>query len=128
MKRTRGLAATALVLAVAAVAASRNAAPSRAEGVFEYVGDLKGQAILQNGRFVFLHGPSDNSAPMIAEAGTYTVARDTFEATITYSTVPASIGGRVSWTAVSWSGDTLTYALLDTARHEAGRGRGVKRQ
>jgi len=116
----------ALTLTVA-VGATRDAAPPRTEGVFEYVGTMKGQSILENGRFVFLYGQVDNSTPMVSDAGTYTVARDTFKATITYSTVPENIGGRRSWTVVSWSGDTATYVLLDSARHETGRGRAVNR-
>jgi hypothetical protein len=116
----------ALTLTVA-VGATRDSAPSRAEGVFEYVGTMKGQSILENGRFVFLYGPVDNSTPLVSDAGTYMVARDTFRATITYSTVAGNVGNAVRWTTVSWSGDTLTYALLDAAGHEAGRGRAVKR-
>ena len=127
MKGSKRLAVIAIV-AVTAAAAPRHSAPSRAEGMYEYVGTNKGQSILENGRFVFLYGPSDGSSAMVGDAGTYKVARDTFTAKITYSTVPGNIGGWRSWTVVSWSGDTVTYALLDTARHEIGRGRAVKRR
>ncbi len=127
---TSSLRLAAILFAVTftvAAGATRDTAPSRAEGVFEYVGTDKGQSILENGRFVFLYGPVDNSTPMVSDAGTYTIARDTFTATITYSTVAGNVGNSVGWTAVSWSGDTLTYVLLDKARHEVGRGRAVKR-
>jgi hypothetical protein len=128
MSRSTGLATILVVLTfMVVVSATQSGAPSRAEGVFEYVGTQKGQSILENGRFVFLYGPVDNSTPLVSDAGTYMVARDTFTATITYSTVAGNVGNSVSWTAQSWSGDTLTYVLLDAASHETGRGRAVKR-
>jgi hypothetical protein len=77
------------------------------EGSFEYVGALKGQSILTGGRFVFLFGPADGSAPMIAEAGRYHIARDTATHTILYSTDSARVGLVFRWTPTSWSGDTL---------------------
>lgn len=102
--------------------------PSRLEGTFEYLAPLKGQAILANGRYVFLYGPADESAPMTGHAGSYQIARDTGSATISYATDPQMVGATFRWTAVAWSGDTVTYAVLDEAGQITDRGRAVKRR
>lgn len=102
--------------------------PSRLEGSFEYVAPLRGQAILASGRYVFLYGPADESAPMTSQAGTYQIARDTGVATISYATDPQMVGATFRWTAVSWSGDTLAYVVLNDAGQITDQGRAVKRR
>jgi hypothetical protein len=97
------------------------------EGAFEYFGTLKGQSIMTDGRFVFLYGPSDGSAPLTAEAGIYRISRDTATHTITYATNPSRIGTVFKWTPVSWSGDTVEYVVMDDRRQPTGRGRSVRR-
>jgi hypothetical protein len=102
--------------------------PSRLEGSFEYLAPLRGQGIFADGRFVVLFGPADGSMPMTGHAGTYQIAQDTGSATIEYSTAPQTAGATFRWTAVSWSGDTLAYAVFDEAGQVMDRGRAVKRR
>ena len=98
------------------------------EGTFEYVGTLKGQAILSNGRYAFLSGPVDGSAPMTGDAGTYSIVRDTATHRITYATSPQRVGTTYRWTAESWSADTLAYVVMNDAGQVTGRGRAVRRR
>jgi hypothetical protein len=98
------------------------------EGAFEYVGTLKGQAILAGGRFVFLYGPADGSGSMSGEAGTYRISRDTAVHTVTYSTSPERVGTTFMWTAESWTGDTLSFVVMNAERQITGRGRSVRRR
>jgi hypothetical protein len=102
-------------------------APSRMEGPFEYVGALKGQSIMVGGRFVFLYGPSDGSAPMTGEAGTYKISRDTATHTVTYSSDPQRVGTVFLWTPTSWSRDTVSYVVMNAQRQVTAQGRSVKR-
>jgi len=104
----------------------RTQAPSM-EGAFEYVGALKGQSTMVGGRFVFLFGPSDGSAPMTGDAGTYRISHDTATHTITYSTSHERVGTVFLWTPESWAGDTVTYVVMNAQRQMTGRGRSVRR-
>jgi hypothetical protein len=65
---------------------------------------------------------------MTSQAGTYQIARDTGLATVSYATDPQMVGARFRWTAVSWSGDTLAYVVLNEAGQAIDRGRAVKRR
>jgi hypothetical protein len=123
------------VLVIAACAAPSPRAPqasatptSPMEGTFEYVGRLRGQSILIGGHYVFLYGPADGGAPMTSDAGTYRISRDTATHTITYSTNPQRIGLTFLWTPESWSGDTVTYVVMNAERRVTGRGQSVKRR
>jgi hypothetical protein len=129
MMRRLALVAGVVVAAVAGRQPTRApaAAPPSMEGAFEYVGTLKGQSSLAGGRFVFLYGPADGSAPMTGDAGTYRISRDTATHTIKYSTDPGRVGTTFLWTPVSWSGDTVTYVVMNAERQVTGRGRGVRR-
>ena len=128
-----------IVLLALAVVASACTAPSRdvtqkaagtspLEGTFEYVGTLKGQSVLIAGRFVFLYGLADGSAPMTGEAGTYQIARDTATHTITYSTDSSRIGLVFKWTPESTSGDTMSYVVMSAGGEVTARGRSVRRR
>jgi hypothetical protein len=98
------------------------------EGTFEYVGSLEGQSILTDGRFVFLYGPADGSAPMTGEAGTYEITNDTATHRIVYATDSSRIGLVFKWTPDSWSGDTIAYVVMDDAGEVTGRGRSIRHQ
>lgn len=131
MKRITLLAA--VVVAGACTTPSRDASQealsmSPMEGTFEYVGTLKGQSVLTGGRFVFLYGLADGSAPMTGEAGTYQISRDTATHTITYSTDAARIGLVFKWTPESTLGDTLSYVVMSAAGEVTARGRSVRRR
>jgi hypothetical protein len=97
------------------------------EGIFEYVGALRGQAILSGGSYVFLYGPADESAPMTSDAGVYQISDDTAKNTITYSTDPETVGSVYRFTIESTSGDTISYVVMDEVGEVTGRGRAVKR-
>lgn len=131
MSRPMLVAGIVFIVACAAPAhtsarASASGSPSM-EGTFEYVGTIRGQSVLTGGRFVMLYGPSNGSAPMTGEAGTYRISRDTATHTITYSSNPQRVGTVFLWTPVSWSGDTVTYDVMDAQRAVTGRGRSVRR-
>jgi hypothetical protein len=79
------------------------------EGIVEYTDALRGQSIMTDGHYVFLYGPTDESAPMIGEAGVYQISDDTM------------------WTIESTSGDTIAYTVMDEAREVTDRGRAFKR-
>lgn len=98
------------------------------EGTFEYAGALKGQSVMTGGRFVFLYGPADGSAPMTGEAGTYQIASDTATHTIAYSTDSARIGVVFKWTPESTSGDTISYAVMSAGGQVTIRARSVRRR
>lgn len=97
------------------------------EGIFEYVGTLRGQGILSGGSYMFLYGPADESAPMTSEAGVYQISDDTAKHTVTYSTDPEQVGLVFMWTIESTSGDTISYVVMDEVGEVTGRGRAVKR-
>ncbi|MBS1545590.1 MAG: DUF4440 domain-containing protein [Bacteroidetes bacterium] len=82
-------------------------------GVYQYVPPLKGQSTLNNGRFVFLVGPSDGKGPMKSRAGNYTISGDTVTSNITYATDLKEIGTSFRWRIKSWAGDTATVDLFD---------------
>jgi hypothetical protein len=103
------------------------AAQSPYDGVFEYVGKDKGLAILTNGRFSFVYGPADGSAPMSGDAGSYRVARDTATGNVAYSTVPERVGAVYRWRITSDVGDTVSYVTFDSTRKVVGGGRAVRR-
>ena len=92
------------------------------------VGTLKRQSVLTAGRFVFLYGLADGSAPMTGEAGTYQIARDTATHTITYSTDSSRIGLVFMWTPESTSGDTMSYVVMSAGGEVTARGRSVRRR
>ena len=125
---TAGLIVTAASIVLPATRPGRKTTPPPSmEGPFEYVGMLKGQSILTGGRFVFLYGPSDGSAPLTGEAGTYRISHDTATHTITYSTNPQRVGTVFLWTPESWAGDTVAYVVMNAQRQITGRGRSVRR-
>lgn len=97
------------------------------EGVFEYVGKDKGLAILTNGRFSFVYGPADGSAPMSGDAGTCRIARDTATGNVTYSTVAERVGAVYRWRITSDVRDTVNYVTFDSTRKVVGGGRAVRR-
>lgn len=101
-------------------------ATSAVDGQWDYVGTLKGQASTADGRFVFLFGAPADTATMIANAGTYTVANDTASGRILYSTVPANVGVSFRWTITGWSGDTASYVVLNDSARVTGQGRAVR--
>ena len=102
-------------------------ATSPMEGTAEYVGTLTGQSLMSGGRYVFLYGPSDESVPMIGDAGVYQISDDTAKHTNTYSTDPERVGLVFMWTIESTSGDTIAYVVMDEAGEVTDRGRAVKR-
>lgn len=102
-------------------------ATSPMEGTVEYVGTLRGQSIMTGGRYVFLYGPADESAPMTGEAGVYQISDDTAKHTVTYCTDPERVGLVFMWTTESISGDTIAYVAMDEAGEVTDRGRSVKR-
>ena len=82
---------------------------------------------MTGGRYVFLYGSADESAPLTGEAGVYQISGDTAKHTITYSTNPERVGLVFMWTPESISGDTLAYVVMDEAGEVTDRGRSVKR-
>jgi len=112
MSRRIVMLAVASLGATVAIAAARPSPlkKSKLEGTFVYVGDTKGQAMLDNGRYVFLYGPSTGAA-MTGDAGTYTISHDTVYATNLYSTTASRVGQKYHWTVTAWAGDTASYTL-----------------
>jgi len=101
-------------------------AASGIDGVYEYLPPRKGQAVIRNGHFVILSGPSDGSGPMISQAGTHKMSGDTVKLIITYCTNPKLIGTEF-WSRVrSWSGDTMTYENMNDKGQISGVRRAVK--
>lgn len=98
------------------------------EGQFEYVGSLKGQASLVDGRYLFLFGAPSDTASMTANAGTYVIAHDTGTGRVVYSTDRNSVGTTFRWTAIGWSGDTVSYVVTNDSGRVTGQGRAVKRR
>lgn len=127
MRRLALVAGVVVVVAAGQPTRGPSAAPPSMEGTFEYVGTLKGQSVLAGGTFVFLYGPADDSAPMTGEAGTYRISRDTATHTVKYSTDPGRVGTTFRWTPASWSGDTVTYVVMNAGGQVTGRGRSVRR-
>ena len=133
MSRVRQLAG---ILAASSACGAPGQIPSResmarsssVEGVYEYVAPGRGQSIITGGRYVYLYGSQGGGGPMVGEAGTYEVSRDTVTNTITYSTDETRIGSRYRWTPVSWARDTVTFAIVDAQGRETARGRSVRRR
>lgn len=96
------------------------------EGVFDYVGTLRGEAVVQNGRYSFVYGASTPGASMIGDAGTYRIVGDTVFGHNTFSTLPDRVGREYRWTVQSWAGDTATYVVFDDSNKVAGNGRAVR--
>ncbi len=121
-----------LVLAAACSPTPNTAAPSATasalEGQWDYAGTLKGQASIVDGRFVFLFGAPEDTASMIANAGTYTVSQDTATGRVLFSTVKANVGLRFRWTITGWSADTASYVVLNDSGRVTDHGRAVKRR
>ena len=101
-------------------------AASGIDGVFEYLPPFKGQGVIRNGHFVYLFGPSDGSGPMISQAGTHRFSGDTVKNVITYCTDRKLIGTSYWWRVRSWSGDTVTYEIMNDKGQITGVGRAVK--
>lgn len=131
MRRTMVLAGALMITACTAPAEDAEpgaaAQASLMEGTFEYVDALRGQSIMRDGRWVFLYGPADGTAPMTGEAGTYEIVRDTAIHSVAYSTDPDRVGTVFRWTLGPVSGDTLGYVVMDETGRVTGRGRGVRR-
>lgn len=96
------------------------------EGIFEYFGELKGQSIMTEGRYVFLYGPADDSGPMTSHAGTYVISDEVVTHTIRYHTDPDQVGDVFGWKVESTSGDTVTFVTMDEAGEITGRGRSIR--
>jgi ketosteroid isomerase-like protein len=97
--------------------------PESIDGVYEYLAPSKGMAIMRNGKFVYVTGGSDASN---GNAGNYELVGNSIKNTITYHTDPKQIGTSFWWKVESWSGDTLTYALLDDKGQTTWSGRAVR--
>jgi len=121
-----------LLLVVACTTSGAGAPPqmssaeSELEGVYEYVGGLKGQSILTGGRYVFLYGPADGSGPMTSHAGTYVISGDVVTHTVLFHTDPDQVGTVFSWKVESTSGDTVTFVTMDETGQIDGRGSSVR--
>jgi len=96
------------------------------EGVYTYVAPLKGQASVRNGRFVHLYGQTDGPAQLTGEAGTYKIDGAKVICTYTHSTNAKNVGTSFTWQTKSWSGDTLTYELLNDKGEVSGSARAVR--
>ena len=96
------------------------------EGVWEYVAPTQGQSMAAAGRFVFLYGPADGSAPMTGESGTYEISGDTVKNTVRFSTSPDRVGFEYWWTLESRSGDTLSYVVMNPQGEVTGGGRSIQ--
>ena len=101
-------------------------ATNKVEGVYQYLPPLKGHGIIKNGNFIWLVGPSDGSAPMASQSGTYEVSDDIFKTTIVNSTEPTQIGLEFWSKTISWDGDTLTYETMNTNGEITGGGRPLR--
>lgn len=99
---------------------------NKIDGVFEYLPPLKGQSINRNGKFTYLYGPADGSAPMISQAGTYNVADGIVKNTVTYSTETSQLGREYWWKVKSWDGDTVTFETMNVKGELTGGGRSIK--
>ncbi len=109
------------------VAHSETVAPVGIEGAYEYLPPLKGLNVFQGGRFSFVFGPSDGSAGMTANAGTYQMVGDTVVSTILYTTDPGNPpGARFRWIAHMLAPDTLVYTLIDSDGGVIASGRTVR--
>jgi hypothetical protein len=100
--------------------------PESIEGVYEYLAPSKGMAVIRNGKFVFLITGSDARSATNGNAGDYELVGNRIKNTITYHTDPKQIGTSFWWKVESWSGDTLTYALLDDQGQTTGGGRALR--
>ena len=96
------------------------------EGTYEYLPPLKGLSSVRGGKFVFLFGPSNGKGPMVGNAGSYSISGDTVKNTFTYSTNPKEIGTSFQWKVKSWSGDTVTYVVMDNKGAVNGGGKAIR--
>ena len=130
MRRITFLPGILLVAACTAPEADANpqtaGTDSELEGVFEYFGDLMGQSIMTDGRYVFLFGPADGSGPMTSHAGTYEIVGDLVIHTVKYHTEPDRVGDVFSWRIESTAGDTISFVTMDEAGEITGRGRSLR--
>ena len=130
MRRIAFLSALLLVMACtsseAGVPPQTSSGESEMQGVFQYVGGLKGQSILTGGRYVFLYGPADGSGPMTSHAGTYVISGDVATHTVLFHTDPDQVGTVFSWKIESTSGDTVTVVTMDETGQIDGRARSVR--
>ena len=121
-----------LLLVVGCSPSSSGAGPaapaSRMEGQWDYVGSLRGQASVTDGRFVFLFGGPADTAAMTSNAGTYVITRDTASARIAYSTSKSNVGMTFRWTISGWSGDTASFVVMNDSGRVTARGRAIKRR
>ena len=123
---------TAVLLAVSCsapadeVVVEEEEATSVWEGTFEYLPPQKGQAINHDGRFVYLYGPLDETAPMTSDAGTYVVSNDTITATNLFSTNPELVGLVYSGAVTSVTGDTIAFKVLNESGEVTGEARAVR--
>jgi hypothetical protein len=95
------------------------------DGVYEYLPPGKGQSVNRNGRFVYLFGSPDGKG-MTSQAGTYIISGDTVKNTVTYSTDAKQIGAVYWWKVKSWSGDTVSYNVMNEKREITGGGKAVR--
>src|SRR5688500_8380281 len=101
-------------------------ASSGIDGLYEYMPPLRGQGINHNGRFLYLFGPADGKGPMISQAGTQTVSGNTIKNTIIFCTDPKQIGTSYTWMLKSFSGDTITYDMMDEKAQVIATGKAVR--
>ena len=95
------------------------------DGVYEYLPPGKGQSVNRNGRFVYLFGSPDGKS-MTSQAGTYIISGDTVKNTITYCTDPGQVGAVYWWKVKSWSGDTISFNLMNDKSEITGGGRAIR--
>lgn len=100
--------------------------PESIDGVYEYVAPTKGMGVMRSGKFVYLAGGSDARSAINGNGGNYELVGNSIKNTITYHTDPKQIGRVFWWKVKSWSGDTLTYTLLDDKGQPTGSGRAVR--
>lgn len=101
-------------------------ASSGIDGLYEYMPPLRGQGINRNGRFLYLFGPADGKGPMISQAGTQTMSGNIIKNTIAFCTDPKQIGTSYTWMLKSFSGDTITYDMMDENAQVIATGKAVR--
>jgi len=96
------------------------------EGIYTYVPPLRGQSIIKKDSYVFLYGSDDGSGKMTGESGTWSVSGDTIINKVNYSTNPDLIGTEYKVLMRNWSGDTVTYNILNSEGQVTGSGSAVR--
>ena len=96
------------------------------EGTYEYLPPSKGMSSVRGGKFVFLFEPSNGKGPIVGRAGNYFMSGDTVKSTYTHSTNPKEIGTSFQWKVKSWSGDTVTYVVMDNKGAVNGGGKAIR--